>query len=40
MRMQLHHGSTRAAHVEDLNVSAVLVERAHVVRVTQVERDT
>ena len=39
MCAQLHHGRSGAAHVEDLNVGAVLVERAHVVCVARVERD-
>ena len=39
MGAQLHHGRTRAAHIEDLDVAAVLVEGAHVVRVARVERD-
>ena len=36
---ELHHGRAGAPHVEDLDVRAVLVERAHVVRVTRIERD-
>jgi len=39
MCAQLHHGRTGAAHVEDLYIRAVLMERAHVVGVARVERD-
>ena len=39
MGAQFHHGRTRAAHIEDLDVATVLVEGAHVVRVARVKRD-
>jgi hypothetical protein len=38
MGAQLHHWRARAAHIEDLDVAAVLVESAHVVRVAWIER--
>ena len=39
MGAQFHHGCAGAAHVKYLDVRAVLVEGAHVVRVAWVERD-
>ena len=39
MGAQLHHWRARAAHIEDLDVAAVLVESAHVIRVARIERD-
>ena len=39
MGAQFHHGCAWAAHIEDLDVAAVLVEGAHVIRVARVERD-
>ena len=39
MRPQLHHGGSGAAHVEYLDIRAVLVEGTHVVGVAWVERD-
>ena len=39
MSAQLHHGRARATHIEDLDIAAVLVEGAHVVRIAGVERD-
>jgi hypothetical protein len=39
VRLELHDGRTGAAHVKDLDLAAVHMERRHVVGVARVERD-